>query len=70
MKNYESGDRYVGQLVNGKKNGRGTYYFSNRDKYEGYWRDGKMHGQGQYFWTSGNRYEPSQVQKNFFLMRH
>ena len=53
---YDSG-HYVGELKDGKRNGRGTYYFADRQKYVGEWKDGKRHGQGTYFWADGGRYE-------------
>ena len=32
--NYDNGDRYVGQIVNGLKEGKGIMYWKNGDKYE------------------------------------
>ena len=50
------GNRYVGQLKNGKRHGYGTYQFANGDKYEGEYRDGKKQGYGTYQFKSGDRY--------------
>ena len=34
---YENG-RYFGELKNGKKDGKGVYYYNNGDRYEGNWK--------------------------------
>lgn len=52
--NYSNGDKYDGDLKDGKKNGRGkseiiiigTMNFANGDKYEGDWVDDKKEGTG------------------------
>ena len=50
--------RYVGQVVNGLKEGKGIFYFNDGDICEGDWRNGKMEGKGIYYYNkSGNRYE-------------
>ena len=41
-----AGDKYVGQWVDGKMNGQGTYIYADGDKYEGEWKDDKRHGKG------------------------
>ncbi|MEM0994767.1 MAG: caspase family protein [Bacteroidota bacterium] len=41
---YSNGDRYEGQLVRGKLNGRGTYYYQSGKVVEGYWKDGSYVG--------------------------
>ena len=33
--NYEGGDKYIGQMKNGFRNGKGIYYYKNGAKYEG-----------------------------------
>ena len=33
--------RYVGQVVNGLREGKGIYYYPNGDRYEGEWRNDK-----------------------------
>ena len=33
--NYEGGDNYKGDFVNGKPEGQGIYVYANRDRYEG-----------------------------------
>ena len=53
---YDNG-RYVGQVVNGLKEGKGIFYWNDGDKYEGDWRNNKIEGKGIYYYKSGNRYE-------------
>jgi len=51
---YNTGDRYEGEWVDNKRNGKGkllnktigTFYFFNGEKYEGEWKDSQMHGKG------------------------
>ena len=38
IKEYENGNKYIGQFVNGKREGYGIMYFSNGGKYEGHWK--------------------------------
>ena len=42
------GSKYVGEFMNGKKNGQGTFTWADGAKYVGGWMDGKMHGQGTF----------------------
>ena len=53
---YNNG-RYVGQVVNGKKDGKGIYYYNEGDIYEGERRNGKKEGKGIYYLKDGERYE-------------
>ena len=53
---YENG-RYFGELKNGKKDGKGVYYYSNGDRYEGDWKAGLRDGKGVYYYSNGERYE-------------
>ena len=46
----------VGEFKDGKRNGQGTYTYSNGDMYEGEWKDGKYHGQGTYTFLSGSKF--------------
>jgi hypothetical protein len=51
-------DEYVlGQFNDGKKNGKGTFYYASGNKYTGDWVNDQKAGQGVFTWTSGNRYE-------------
>ena len=38
--------RYIGNWVDGKMHGQGTYVYADGDKYEGEWKDDKRHGRG------------------------
>ena len=40
--------KYIGQLKEGIREGKGTIYWDNGDKYEGEWKNDKTHGQGIY----------------------
>ena len=51
-----TGDKYVGEFRNGKRNGQGTYTFATGDKYVGQHRNGKRHGQGTFTFANGNKY--------------
>ena len=61
---YNNG-RYVGQVVNGKKDGKGIYYYNEGDIYEGEWRNGKKEGKGIYYLKDGERYEGDFRNSNF-----
>lgn len=41
-----NGDAYVGETLNEKRHGRGTYYFASGDVYVGEFDQGIFHGQG------------------------
>ncbi len=49
--------KYVGQLKDDKKEGKGTFYWTNGDRYEGDFKNDKREGNGKYFYKNGNRYE-------------
>lgn len=44
---YDGGDVYEGEILNGKRHGRGTYTWADGDTYEGDWMDGKRCGRGK-----------------------
>ena len=46
-------DEYQGDRVDGKKEGKGIYKFSNGDVYYGDWRDDQMDGEGVYEFVNG-----------------
>ena len=50
---FSSGDKYVGQVKNGKQHGQGTYTWANGNKYVGEWKDGKWHGDGIFYEHGG-----------------
>ena len=62
---YNDGCVYTGQVVNGKRHGKGTLTWPSGSVYEGDWRDDKRTGKGKYTWSSGNVYEGDFVDGNF-----
>ena len=42
---------YIGQVINGKAEGKGICNFFNGDRYEGEWKDNKKEGKGVYYWN-------------------
>ena len=53
---YDNG-KYIGQVVNGLREGKGIYYFNNGDRYEGDFKNDNKEGKGIYYWNNGDRYE-------------
>ena len=53
---------YVGEMVNGVREGKGTYSFENGDKYEGFWKNNKMGGKGVYYFKNGDKYDGDWVE--------
>lgn len=55
---FENGDRYEGEFVNGKANGPGTRYSKDGLVAEGIWKDGKLcDGKVVFSYSDGSRYE-------------
>ena len=50
------GNKYVGEWMNGKKNGQRTYTWSDGSMYVGEYKDGRMNGQGTFTHGKG-KYE-------------
>ena len=48
--------RYVGEVMNDLKHGRGEEYLESGDYYNGEYRNGKPNGKGEYYWGNGNSY--------------
>ncbi|TXF89012.1 hypothetical protein FUA23_12035 [Neolewinella aurantiaca] len=48
---------YVGEISEGKANGRGVALLSTGSRYEGEWKDNQKHGMGTFHWSDGARYE-------------
>lgn len=48
---YENGDCYEGDFVNGLKEGLGTYTWANGDKYSGQWVNDYRNGLGLFIWA-------------------
>jgi len=53
---YEDGSLYEGDLVNGKKEGNGTFWCKGRDRYQGQWKNDEMNGIGAFYHYFGGRY--------------
>ena len=49
--------RYVGQVVNGLREGKGIMYYNDGSRYEGDFRNNIKEGKGIYYWNDGDRYE-------------
>ena len=49
--------RYVGQVVNGLREGKGIEYYNDGNRYEGDFRNDKREGKGIYYYNDGDRYE-------------
>ena len=43
---FASGDKYVGEYRDGKRNGQGTYTYANGHKYVGEFKDNVRYGKG------------------------
>ena len=52
-KSYNNG-RYIGELKDGKRHGRGSYYWADGNRYEGEWKDDKPNGQGTMYYKDGS----------------
>ena len=48
IKTYHNGDKYEGQFINGKRQGKGKYIYKNGDIYEGDFNQGLKEGKGKY----------------------
>ena len=53
---YDDG-KYIGQIVNGIKEGKGIFYYNDGDKYEGEWKNDTKEGKGVYYFKKGDKYE-------------
>ena len=49
--------KYIGQIVNGIKEGKGIFYYNDGDKYEGEWKNDTKEGKGVYYFKKGDKYE-------------
>ena len=52
---WPSGQKYVGELKDGKINGQGTFTWPSGQKYVGGFKDGKRNGQGTHTWPNGDK---------------
>jgi MORN repeat len=53
---YANGDVYVGETVNGKRQGEGVYTYKDGRRYTGAWQDDKRQGQGTMTFPNGDKY--------------
>ena len=49
--------KYEGQVVNGKKEGKGKYIYDNGSIYEGDFKNDKREGNGVFYYANGDRYK-------------
>jgi hypothetical protein len=56
-RNYENGDKYAGDFVQGRFNGKGIYTYANGNKYEGEFVNGKFTGAGIFTCSNGRQYK-------------
>ena len=54
--NYDNGNRYEGEMRNGKKEGQGTYIFKSGEKYVGKWKNDTYNGKGVLTLANGEKY--------------
>ena len=59
-KKYKDGE-YVGELKNGLRDGKGTFYYNENNKYErkiyeGEWKNDRIEGKGEMTWVTGEKY--------------
>ena len=52
---YSNGDKYVGELKDGKKYGLGASIYGNGSKYRGEYKEDKVHGQGTFTYANGQQ---------------
>ena len=57
IKHYDNGERYEGEMKNGIREGKGTYYYNNSNRYRGDWKNGMKEGKGIFYYNDGERYE-------------
>ena len=50
-------NKYEGQIINGKKEGKGKYIYKNGSIYEGYFKNDKKEGNGIFYYANGDRYK-------------
>ncbi len=53
---YDSGNKYIGNFINGAKSGKGIFYYGNGDKYDGNWNDNLFNGFGTFTFADGIRF--------------
>ena len=61
-KEYPNG-KYIGNIIDGKRDGKGRMYYSDNSKYVGEWKDDKKNGQGILF-NADNQVEEKGIWKD------
>lgn len=64
--NYPNGDKYIGELQDGKKHGQGLYIWESGDVWYGEWDNDQRYGHGIYAWYSG-KYKTGKIINNQFV---
>lgn len=54
---FDNGDEYYGDIVNGEAHGHGTYTYSDGNVYVGEWEYDKMNGLGTIYFADGGVYQ-------------
>ena len=56
--NYDNGNKYVGELLKGKRHGKGMFIWAEGSGvvWYGEWKDGKRDGYGIYIYDNGAKY--------------
>ena len=53
-KDYYKIEKYIGEIKNKEKNGKGIQYYKSGDKYDGYWENNKKNGKGTIYYNNGD----------------
>ena len=53
---YENGDKYVGEVQNGKRHGKGTMTYADGTQYYGSWKNDNKDGYGTEYYPDGTVY--------------
>lgn len=51
---YTDGSYYIGETIDGKREGFGVFVWKNKDYWMGFWDDGERKGSGMYIYYNGN----------------
>lgn len=49
--------QYVGEIENGKANGKGFGFWTTGSIYDGQWKENLRHGKGEFTWADGEKYQ-------------
>ena len=51
-----TGNSYTGEFIDGKRNGKGKYIWSNGDWYEGKWKNNVFNGYGTFYFAESKEF--------------